>query len=1083
MREGVPEETGDPHHHVHPGPAELRQGHHLEAGHPPGGVVPGRPAAEQRQHLRDVVTLRAHGGGAPDGQAHRGRVGAGVGEMAGQQRVGERPAGLPGQPGRDRLRVDRVEVPPGRQHAHQPPGGRAGRPGRHEPAAQRPEHVGDLVGGPVQARHHLGGGEREHPLDLGVTGTGGATAGPAVREDVRAHPGRRGRVPARGIHAGDERAGGRLETVDLHPRGTAALDQTERGPQTRQRPRRAAPHLRRPQDRQHQVHPRVTGRGGAEDVQAVADLGVLHLAEVSVDMQQEVVEVVVAGTLVQPEIVVELGGLDERPDLRPDRRQLGRVERGQGGVLVQELFQPGHVTVGVGAGQRRHQMVDDDRVRPALGLRALPGIVDQEGVDQRQVAEDRVRRAPRRQAEALAGQPLQRAVFAQVHDRVRAELLVQPAVGGQVVVGRRQVRIVVDRHRVLPEPPRRLDHEQDVAEPQRGQHDRGLPPVSVRGPQQAAASAAGNITGSDRWRVDVEAAGRLTPVLEHPLAQGRRQRVEPAPVHARRHPCRGGRELLFGQPLDVVPAGGDEGVDERVPVGGDRPSARPVLAQVVAGGPQRGQQPDSGGRGVQAHGVADPGVLGRVRRQHQRDLLLGVRDVPQPGQPGGGPGQPGGALGIGHIAGYPVRPGLLERERHGDDPAVELGDRDLHGRVHRRQPRVAARPLRPRRRQAQALKHGYVECGERADVPRLLVPAGGRVRRAGAAGREHRHDQRVHPGQQREDVVGGRAQPAQGGGEHRPGIDPARLQRVAQHVHEGGVPGRRVRPVEHDTDGGAVRLHRACAVHPGGGHRRGRGEPEPGQQQRVGEEAVQLGEVRGTALHQVGQRLGGDAGRHGGAAHQVGVGQRLPAKDDRGQAGGERRGQAVRPCSLPPEQPDDHRVRAPQQVWDALGGEPGRVRHPPRHPAGPGRQQFGVGGGQQNDHRLAARTCHVDTPEEKKGSAGEGVRHANADGRHALAPDRMLTLAIRSTNGIPTAYCNRLGRLGGCSAGPGPRRPPWLAGGRDPENNGNNRPDTRMGNAQRGQGIQVTPRVQYFPRSAACEQAGVLVPPGGCGDG
>ncbi len=128
----------------------------------------------------------------------------------------------------------------------------------------------------------------------------------------------------------------------------------ERGSQPRQRPGGPAPHLRRPQDREHQVHPRRTGRGLAENVQAVADLGVLDLAQVAVDVQQEVVEGVVARALVQAQVVMELRGLDQRPDLRPHSRQFGRVERGECRVLVEELLQFGHVAVGVGACHRRH---------------------------------------------------------------------------------------------------------------------------------------------------------------------------------------------------------------------------------------------------------------------------------------------------------------------------------------------------------------------------------------------------------------------------------------------------------------------------------------------------------------------------------------------------------------------------------------------------------------------------------------------------------------------------------------------------------------------------------------------------------
>ena len=206
-------------------------------------------------------------------------------------------------------------------------------------------------------------------------------------------------------------------------------------------------------------------------MQAVADRGVLDLAQVAVDVQHELVEFGRAGLGVDAQVVMQVGGLDQGPDLRAERGQLIRVERGHGGVLVEQLLQLGHLAVGVGPGHRRHQVVDDHRVRAALGLGPLPRVVDDERVHQRQVAEHRVRRALRRQAESLAGQPLQRPVLAQVHDRVGAEVLRQPPVRRQVVMRRRQVGIVVDRDRVLAEAARRLDHQHHVAEPQAGEHD------------------------------------------------------------------------------------------------------------------------------------------------------------------------------------------------------------------------------------------------------------------------------------------------------------------------------------------------------------------------------------------------------------------------------------------------------------------------------------------------------------------------------------------------------------------------------------------------------------------------------------
>ncbi len=55
-------------------------------------------------------------------------------------------------------------------------------------------------------------------------------------------------------------------------------------------------------------------------------------------------------------------------------------------------------------------------------------------------------------------------MLAEVDDGVGAELLDKPPVGGEIVVGGREVGVVVDRDGVLPEPPRRLYPHEDVPE-------------------------------------------------------------------------------------------------------------------------------------------------------------------------------------------------------------------------------------------------------------------------------------------------------------------------------------------------------------------------------------------------------------------------------------------------------------------------------------------------------------------------------------------------------------------------------------------------------------------------------------------
>jgi len=127
-----------------------------------------------------------------------------------------------------------------------------------------------------------------------------------------------------------------------------------------------------------------------------------------------------------------------------------------------------------------------------------------------------------------------------VDHRVGPELLAQPGVRREVVVARRQVRVVVDRNRVLAETARRLDHQHDIAVLQGGQHD--------------------------LVAVDVQPSRRRAPVLDHPLTQLLGQRGEPRLVRRQRHPRDRGSQLVLRQPLDVVPAGRDQGVHELVAI-------------------------------------------------------------------------------------------------------------------------------------------------------------------------------------------------------------------------------------------------------------------------------------------------------------------------------------------------------------------------------------------------------------------------------------------------------------------------------------------------------------------------------------
>lgn len=252
---------------------------------------------------------------------------------------------------------------------------------------------------------------------------------------------------------------------------------------------------------------------------------------------------------------------------------------------------------------------------------------------------------------------------------------------------------------------------------------------------------------------------RLDPGAQA-LGQGR----VPAAVVGGRDAHRVAGQLVLGEPVLVVAARRDQRVDEGVAlvaVVGIGVQAGQVVPEVHALRAQRGQQSDGAGRGVQADGVADPGVLGRVGGQHQREPALGGRDVPQPGVGDGDPGDPGRALLVGGVDGEAVLVQLLEGERDGDQPAVELGHGDLGGRVQRGQAVVALLPAGARPGQAERLEDRPVQGGERARVPGLLVAAGLGVGRAGAAGGEHGGDEGVRLAEGGQQLRLGAAQQAQ----------------------------------------------------------------------------------------------------------------------------------------------------------------------------------------------------------------------------------------------------------------------------------------------------------------------------------
>ena len=173
-------------------------------------------------------------------------------------------------------------------------------------------------------------------------------------------------------------------------------------------------------------------------MEAAANLRVLELAQVTVDVEDEAVELVAVRLLVHAEVAVQLGAHQQIPDPGPDGRQLGRVEGGHVSVLVEEVLEAGQVVVDVGSRHRRQKVVDDHGVGPALGLGPLAGVVHHEGVHERQIAKGDVGPAFLRQPEPLARQPLEGAVLAEMDDGMHARL--QRLVERQVLGSGWQVR-------------------------------------------------------------------------------------------------------------------------------------------------------------------------------------------------------------------------------------------------------------------------------------------------------------------------------------------------------------------------------------------------------------------------------------------------------------------------------------------------------------------------------------------------------------------------------------------------------------------------------------------------------------------
>lgn len=380
--EGVAEEPGDPQRHVDPRAVQQGDREYLEIGDALAAGLPDRSHAEQGQGLGDVVAAGAHGRRAPHRETELAQVIAMFLQVTLEQQVGRLEADAPGGRGRQVAHVHREEVASGGQHVESPATRRAARTGRYEApfeGCQQPVDLGPATG--VQGRCHLFAQAAQH-LAAGTPGgrrrfAAQAAFYPVQRQQFQAFAGipeSTPGLPAPLFQAGRPRALPGL----AHVAGQRIEAQAKVVRQALQQPGVGALAIaaRNPQQRQQGIQAQSPARRLAEHMQAVADLRLLQVAEIGVQLRQPAVRIVAE---LQADLAVETVVAQEDENLAAQLFGAARVEQRGIVELVGQALQVAQRAVALGAGQRRHQVVDDHRLGAALGLGALPGSLTMNG--------------------------------------------------------------------------------------------------------------------------------------------------------------------------------------------------------------------------------------------------------------------------------------------------------------------------------------------------------------------------------------------------------------------------------------------------------------------------------------------------------------------------------------------------------------------------------------------------------------------------------------------------------------------------------------------------------------------------------
>ena len=165
------------------------------------------------------------------------------------------------------------------------------------------------------------------------------------------------------------------------------------------------------------------------------------------------------------ELALEVQLRDELTHARDRARLPGVVPPGlRRLVALHELAQLEELVVERRRGERRGEVVDDDRLTPTLGLDALADSIDDVDVGVREIAEQALGVVVGVEPRTLSGKELGGAVPAHVNDHVRPPDVAHVVVPAEVLVVRREGQVRVEQLLVDLPAARRLRSEPHVAE-------------------------------------------------------------------------------------------------------------------------------------------------------------------------------------------------------------------------------------------------------------------------------------------------------------------------------------------------------------------------------------------------------------------------------------------------------------------------------------------------------------------------------------------------------------------------------------------------------------------------------------------